>query len=718
MPNDILSVELQIDDKGADVVLSRTKEKLEDFVRTAEKAQPQIKFGIPNQTFIDLDKLEKRAAQTRATFDEITKVRLDKGQLGFLTKEIVATSERARQLQSDISSIKRELANPARTSSIAFLTSELKAAEREADTLNRKLTALPSSGGAGGGRAPVGRRGITEFQRAALEIADDFVPAGFNRPFNAVAKELLAATNATTAATAAKSALTTATTAQTAATVASTAATTAEGAAIGATTAAATAETAAFAGLSAASLGIFAGVAAVGIGIVKVSQNIRIEAERRLHAEELITGAINNQIIAQRDALANFEKLRENEKAARGFANFLNDSSVGELKARRENLLKLNSFNTIGADGKESPEGERIKREISDLDAQIVATQRKNTQLADAAFNQQNESFKKSQEQAEKYELARAEKQRVYDQKRFQNAVAVKSKIEQLEKAALDTFGSLSAKSFADNPFVAIFTEGDRAAREMEKTIRGLPAELQTAARAMQGKISLRQLLETQTNNKLATFDLRNDAQNFRNPFDGEKQKKDQNEFVNRFLQNNPNYLYLQNKPALDDDERQKILKNFGNSALNESPADRFNKTLSEKADLLYKPRQSADDLAFADKKFISLTQGANPNDLSRDLRERAAAVREREAVRLEKNESDAKAEREADRKVRERLAAVLEKLAAAGGKDGVNGIEVILKNESEQTAKLEKSPTRADTAAAYYDPDLNFTGRGNLSNR
>ena len=714
---DILSVELQIDDKGADVVLSRTKEKLEDFVRTAEKAQPQIKFGIPNQTFIDLDKLEKRAAQTRATFDDIAKTRLDKGQLGFLTKEIVATSERARQLQTDILSIKRELGNPARTSSIAFLTSELKAAEREADTLNRKLTTLPSSGGAGGGRAPVGRRGITETQRALLEIADDFAPAGFNRPFNAVAKELLAATNANSTALAAKSALTTATTAQTAATVASTAATTAEGAAITATTAAVEAETAAFAGLSTASLGVFAGVAAVGYGIFKVTQNIRLEAERRLKVEESIAGAINGQILSQKQGLIDLQKARDEAAKDRDFNRKLGESSIEDLKRQKDYLEKIRDLTprTLPAVengkivNKPNEDFQKVSQQLLALDAQTVATLQRNKQLADESFSRRFENSQKSQEQAEKYELARAEKQRSYDQKKLADAVAVKSKIEQIEKTALDTFGNLSAKSFANNPFVAIFTEGDQAARELEKTIRSLPAELQTAARAMQGKISFRQLLEAETSNKLATFDLRNDANNFRNPFDAGKQKKDQEDFIQNFLRNNPNYLFLQGKNSLDDETKAKILKQFGGSALNESPADRFNKTLREKADLLYKPNQSAEELAVADKRFISLTQGANPLDLSKDVRESAAVAREREAIRLEKNENEAKAEREADRKIRERLATVLEKLAETGGKNGVKAIDLILKNESEESAKLEKSPTRADTENYYSEHDQNY---------
>ncbi len=142
--NDSLSIELQVTDAGADVVLSRTKQKLTDFVKETERIQPQIKFHIPNQNFIDLEKLEKRADETRRSFAGIVAQRLDNGQIGNLTKEVVRASERSRVLSSDIAGIKRELANPNRKSSIAFLTDELRGAEKELEILQRKLNSLHS----------------------------------------------------------------------------------------------------------------------------------------------------------------------------------------------------------------------------------------------------------------------------------------------------------------------------------------------------------------------------------------------------------------------------------------------------------------------------------------------------------------------------------------------------------------------------------------------
>src|SRR5262245_27286019 len=124
--SDSLTIELLIEDEKADVVIGRTKQRLQDFARETEKIQPQIKFRVNNENFIDLDKLQKRASETRNAFEAITKTRLDSGQIGSLTKEIVSATQRSQQLHRDIINIKSEIASPNRKSSIAFLTEELR----------------------------------------------------------------------------------------------------------------------------------------------------------------------------------------------------------------------------------------------------------------------------------------------------------------------------------------------------------------------------------------------------------------------------------------------------------------------------------------------------------------------------------------------------------------------------------------------------------------
>lgn len=349
---DNLSVELQINEGNAEVVVGRAKQKLEDFVQYAEKAQPQIKFSIPNQNYIDLDKLEKRAEETRKKFQQITSARLDVGNINGLTREIVTASERSRQLQTDIANIRKELLNPNRKSSVAFLTEELKAAEKEADQLNRKLSTVnTTSAASASGKASGltrGRRGSnTEFTRAALEVVDDFVPAGFNRPFNAVSKEMLAIST-----------------------------------------------------LSTATLATFGAIAAVGYGIVKITQNIREEAERRLKVEEGIAIAANKQILSQQEALRNLKKLREEAAEDRIFNRELPTAELDELKNRKATLEKLLTLTPATINGKANDTFERTRQQLLAIDAQIEQIPLNLQKRASDAFNQRWESWKKSQENA------------------------------------------------------------------------------------------------------------------------------------------------------------------------------------------------------------------------------------------------------------------------------------------------------------------------------
>ena len=658
---DTLAVELIIEDQKATVKLDNFGQKIRLVSDDINKIGGDTKFAGKIST--DFEALSKRVDDTRRQFQEISKVRIENGQFGALTKEILVAQTRSRQLASDIINIRRELANPNRTSSISFLTSELKAAEREADSLARKLNTLPNAAAAsptaavtGGGGHGGGTRPLPQLRGYGALIRGVGSPVG-ELEINAIS------------------------------------------------------QIAGLAGITTAMFATFTGIAAAGYGIVKVTQSIREEAEKRLHVEEKIQGAINNQIIAQKDALANFQKLRDDAQFNRDFSKYIETASVDELKSRRGNAQKSLDLAPTAADA------DKYKKIILDIDAQLDALEKRRQKLQNDSFNQRFTDFQKSQEQGIKYETARAEKQKAFDQKKLADALATKSKIEQLEKGYLSAFDSVNRLANSSNPFVAIFTDGDKALRDLQSNLAGLPPELQKIAMKIQQQFNLKKLLESDVSNQLSVFDLRNGADNFRNPFDAGKQKKDQNEFITRFLRDNPNYLFSQNKNALDDETKAKILKQFGSSALNESPADRLNKTLDEKFSLLYKPRQSATEKAFADKQFISLTQGVNPLDLNKNLREQAALAREREAIREERYRQDAILLYREQRDYQKQIAENTKRQSALAAKDGLKSFELTLKNESEQSARLEKSPTRADTATAYYDPDLDFTGAGGLSN-
>ena len=694
MANDILEVELRITDNDAEVVLSKNKKLLKDFVDEAEKAQPNIKFKVDGAAYIDLDKLEKRTEQTRKSFEEITKVRLDKGQIGFLTKEIVKTSERARQLNSDIVSIKKELANPNRKSSIAFLTDELKAAEKEADLLDRKLNSLPTTSGAEGLVAGKSKgshstnRPIPNL-RGYGAVFREFAPAEIN-------EGLINSTSAM----------------------------------------------AGLAGISATTLATFGGIAAVGYGIVKITQNIREEAEKRLKLEESITGAMNRQILSQKEAITNFKELRENAAEGRDFSRFLQTDSTNQLKGRRETLEKLFSLNPTGSNA------EKFKSEILDIDKTLDDIQQRNIKRSEDNFAQRNENFKKSQENAAKFEAQKLEK-------RNTDLKAATQKADELTKKYRETFDNLFVSTSKDNPYASIFSESDRAVDRLRENLKGLSPELKAIAEQLQAKQDSNKLFETRIDNSLDVFGLRDEANNYRFPkADSLVDKKRFEEIVQQNISQG-NFFNgafgsygsnLANQAGgfdkLTEQQKRDIfevatfsnLKNnpvnsqAGYSGFGANPTDfvgflarqrnssvddpnaALQERLQKQIDIVDSSRaNSPSELALADKKLIALTSGLDPSKLTDRERDTAASAREREAARRETAEKDAAADRKKQVELQTRIAENQEKLLELAQKEGLKGIDKLLV-EIKDSPTTKSTVTRANPSDTAKQMDLSGT--------
>ena len=251
-------------------------------------------------------------------------------------------------------------------------------------------------------------------------------------------------------------------------------------------------------------------------------------------------------------------------------------------------------------------------------------------------------------------------------------------KVKELGKVYNSTFDALFRQT-SNSQFFAFFDDSAKAADTLKKNLAGLPPELQKVASAMQKTADAKKLFELRLDNRLSVFDLKQDAANFRNPFDPSKQANEQNEFVQRFLRNNPNYLYLQGKTEVDDAARKDILSRSANPYLSETPADRLNKSLNDRYNEIYKGRLSSDEKAAADKRFIAATQGANPLDLSKDLREKSASARENEAVRQSKYEKEDLELRKKELTASEALTKAIENLTQKAEKDGFSSVSKAL---------------------------------------
>lgn len=688
---DILEVELRISEGNAEVTLGKTKQKLEDFVQTAEKAQPEIKLKVSNGSFIDLDKLEKRAEETRRAFSDIAKTRLDAGNVGNLTKEMIRASERSRQLSSDIASIKKELVNPARKSSVAFLTEELKAAEREAEQLNRKLNSLPegfnrSSAPGRGNASGGGSVKLSSFQKQNLsyQINDIATMAAMG----ANPMQILASQGGQIAQIFNPAQI--------------------------------AAFTAKYAGLVTV---MGAGAAAIAL-TYKVTSDLRAEAERRLKVEERIASAVNNQLISQREGLKNLEKMRAEAERMRQFEGFLKDSTIDDLQRRRANVESLKNLTRVSLpvveNGKvvEKPNEAFVKysEELVRLDAEIAAVRQKNTGAASDAFNQRWEMWKKSQENEIK-----AQEIALKAQEKFNKSVEDgKKKVDDLGKKYSETFDNLFARSEKENPFVKVFADGDSELKKLRENLKGLDAELQEKAVAIQQKLNSNALFQTRLDNNLSVFDLRERARDLRNPRETEEQRRNRIEDGARRHVEAGNFFaggafgnygsFLANQASgfdkLTDEQKLKIYeaRSFGNvtgnapgstfNDLNQNSLERSlasdrvrnadqnlsaNDRLKKKLELIMNGATSDEQRAVAERQFLALTNGMDPSQLDAGNREKAAIFAENEAARKSKAEEDASKLQREQIKSQTELTGAINKLREVAEKEGLSGIEKLL---------------------------------------
>lgn len=296
-----------------------------------------------------------------------------------------------------------------------------------------------------------------------------------------------------------------------------------------------------------------------------------------------------------------------------------------------------------------------------------------------------------------------------------QSVEAGKNKVKELEKTYLGVLDNLSSRRGPNNPFVAVISEADRAMRELRDNTKGLPADVRASFEQIQQDFNRLKLFETRLENRLGISDLRSDAANFRNPFDGDRVRREEDEFVQRFLRNNPNYLYLQGKSELDEAGRKDILSRGSF----DSQQKRLNDRLDEDFRTIYgNGKLTPEQQGIADRQFISRTSGVNPLDLSNSNREQVAMALEREAARRDRFETQSLDYYKQTAEFAKAIAANTARQNKIAEEQGAKGVELIIKNESDsQVAQKQAArPTAADTQK-YYNPGLTF-GQGGLTNR
>ncbi len=653
---------------------------------------------------IDIYKLQKSAEETRKALDGIAKTRIDGGQINNLSRELVTARDRSRQLGSDIANIKKELANPNRKSSIAFLTDELRAAEKEADALNRKLSTLSGTGGSG--RSADLR--LSSFQKTNLsyQVNDIATMAAMG----ANPTQILASQGGQIAQIFSAEQI--------------------------------SAFAAAYSGL----LPILgAGTAAIAL-TYKVTGDVRAQAEQRLKTEEKIAATLNKQRLEAHEIKKSFEAQRKEAAFDRQLQSYQQSAPIEQIRGRKELLDRLLVL---------APASDRVaeyRKELLALEAQIASfdQKQKTDRLSspDAAFDLRKSDFKKNEE-AERLSI---EKARVEAAEKFRKSVEQgREKVKELGKTFTDTFDNLFQKTGANNPFAAVFSEADKSLKSLRENIKGLTPELQAAALAMQNNLNANALFSARLDNALNAFDLRDGAANFRDfremPFEIKDPKqffKDFTEFYSNEIEKRTGGSFLgyskngtfggttsfdlrdglnfafdklagggsirreKTYADLTESEKQKYLSSVNqvDESKNLSLQNRLDKQFAIINSL---GAANPEQIALANRKIISLMQGVDPSQLTTSQREQAALAREREAVRLENAEREAKDQRQKQIELQTRIADNQEKLlkiAEEKGLDGLNNfLEIQVKDETSGGVKvLGASPKPADMVGNLFN--------------
>jgi hypothetical protein len=433
----------------------------------------------------------------------------------------------------------------------------------------------------------------------------------------------------------------------------------------------------------------------------KITGDVRAEADRRLSVEEKLAVLYGKQISQGREILENYRKQGIEAQRNFEFNKFLqannNLDSLESLKSRQKTLETLGTVNGVSSDKSIAEEGKRQLEEANRIRDLVRELEERNRNLiggqAERAFRIQAEG------QARQMEMDRETAARKIEaQEKFNRSVeAGKAKVSELGKTYQSVFDGIFARSNSDNSFARLFTDAEKSMRSLRDQTKGLSSDLIKTAVEMERAINARNLFSTRLDNNLNASDLNAQAANFRNPFDANKVQKQQDEFINRFLFNNPNYLFLQGKKELDDAARADILKRGNFDSLEK----RRNDDLERQRRVIFGDVKTADDQAIADKKFINLTNGVNPLELSQSLREQAARSRENEADRLIKAESEAAKQREKALTLQEEIRDELKKLNDLAEKDGIKGVENLIRivDETDGRVRIGKTPSQKDTA-------------------
>jgi hypothetical protein len=453
-------------------------------------------------------------------------------------------------------------------------------------------------------------------------------------------------------------------------------------------------------------------ILATFFGMKKVGEDIRAIGEDRLKNEEAIAGALNAQYLAAKqlkDELANitlnadFAEFIKNAGTGPTGTDFLKNAQAklqqqydANQKSVTDELTRRNAAaDSLGLTGgsrsdyvnKATPAGfneaqKALADQIKELANAIVGLKpsvqdykNKYPYGVAAQFGQDTANFGTN---SPKYQEAQQKALEAAKKK----AEEFKKSLEDARKYVLENFATLSG---SDNPFVKIFSEGQRAIEQMLVATKAIGPALQ---RQFTAQINLRTqnaTFQQDLNNRVKAYDLRSDARQFR---------------AGKLDDNSPENFQKNLQDKLDAIGFKSVRGIVGYAAggvgIDSSGYDNGHATSGAFAPIFGNIKiplgDNKEQRAIAERAIIAATQGIDPSKLSKDQQKLAATAREHEAERLENEKKEAS-------ETQKKLVEVLNKIAKQESL-------VRIVNEAPDKAKVETRPTAATTADAYPGVD------------
>jgi hypothetical protein len=475
-------------------------------------------------------------------------------------------------------------------------------------------------------------------------------------------------------------------------------------------------------GLSLGGLGVFAAVAAAGYAAVKAAESLRAEKERLLKVEEKIAATINKQILDPRRQAGDFAKERALIAERSAFGDRIDGSanSVSRLEALRqeaERALEIErKYNAI-----DHAQGKKVS------DARALAIQADLHRIDELLRNAPNPANGFTADQL-------AENKKGYEEA-AKSVEKGRAMVKNLAETWRDAFGNLIGQQYADNPFVKLYSDGEKAQKSFLDQTKGLSEEMRKQGLAMIEQQNALALFKQRVETAFTSFDLREEANRFRGTGVRDIKGETDEEFRRRVstgvnLANNSGFFGLRRPDAdlnqLTPQAAQQAYSQFLASQVRQmSGLTDFNRdTFTIGAFKFAQQRQdenlsakdrlnrqfglldqfgptNAREAAVIDQRIIGLSRGVDPKDLTGDQREKIASAFERAAVREEGYQQDAQKARNEQVRLLKILAGEEEGLNKKAAKGGAEAIEIVVKNESDSGVDV-KRPSGSDTNQLY----------------